>query len=248
MDRGGRESEHLHFSCRSVRGCEGGHWSSWSRLEPRRWCWWKGRNYCGAWEGMRRHLLPQCLLEFMIRILTVGDFGRWLSRTEATRFRWNLRCCWMKRGGCWIEGGFGEIVRFQNQEATREAPDLYEGEGSVAQEEGAGVRTQMSTHCITLCRFISSQLSPPTSPFNVSFRHPLLCWGRSIQGRWQESALWRPEGGNQDHCLVTPSPPRAHDCNMTACFQTHCKKKSSTLFNNAFLLLGKIEIKYFKDF
>ena len=32
----------------------------------------------------------------MIRILTVGDFGRWLSRTEATRFRWNLRCCWMK--------------------------------------------------------------------------------------------------------------------------------------------------------
>ena len=37
-----------------------------------------------------------------------------------------------------------------------------------------------------------------------------------------------PEGGNQHH-LVTPSPPRAHDCNMRACFQTHCKKKSSSL-------------------
>ena len=110
-------------------GCEGGHWSSWSRLEPRRWCWWKGRNYCGAWEGMRRHLLPQCLLEFMIRILTAGDFGRWLSRTEATRFRWNLRCCWMKRGGCWIEGGFGEIVRCQIRRRRVKLPTCMKEKG-----------------------------------------------------------------------------------------------------------------------
>lgn len=96
-------------------GCEGGHWSSWSRLEPRRWCWWKGRNYCGAWEGMRRHLLPQCLLEFMIRILTAGDFGRWLSRTEATRFRWNLRCCWMKgEEDVELKGGLVKLWDFKS--------------------------------------------------------------------------------------------------------------------------------------
>ena len=28
-----------------------------------------------------------------------------------------------------VEGGSGEIVRFQNQDATREASDLYGGEG-----------------------------------------------------------------------------------------------------------------------
>ena len=80
-------------------------------------------------------------------------------------------------------------MRFQNQDATREAPDLYEGEGSVAQVEGAGVRTQMSTRCITLCPLISTQPSP------ISLRSMFL----SVILYFVEAVLFK-EGDKSQHC------------------------------------------------
>ena len=82
-------------------------------------------------------------------------------------------------------------MRFQNQDATREAPDLYEGEGSVAEEGllAGGVTTQMSTRCITLCRFISTQPSP------ISLRSMFL----SVILYFVEAVPFK-EGDKSQHC------------------------------------------------
>ena len=188
----------------------------------------KGRNYCGAWEDdratfatvcMRRcSYLGACLLSGEFCLLVIGNFVQWVSRPKPLvlgeikgRRCWS-RKRWMRRRR--VEGaGLVKLWDFKiRMRRVKLLTCMEEKGGQCHWEESDRQEDWWSRWCddtdvnivtTNMNPALSCPTHPPPSPsFNVSFRHPFkLCWGRSIQGRWQESALWRED--HQEVAITT---------------------------------------------